>query len=201
MLYGEPICEIDKVFENPKEAVQYENTVLVENSAATNKFWLNKCNGHGDYYVNPHTAAKAGKTQRGKVLSEDHKKKLSIASIKAWSDPELRRAQSERLKGRTDSDAVRANKKAAQNKPEQIEKNRAANLGKKRTEEQKKRYSMAAKKRHEDPEFLKKLGKSISEAKKNIPIRACPHCSKEGRGGGMTLHHFDNCRKKPNVNK
>ena len=196
--YGEPKCFVDRVFDDPKEAVQYENAVLVENSAATSRFWLNKSNGHGDYYVSSQTAAKSGETQRGKVLSESHKRKLSIASRKVWSDPEMKRLQSERLKGRKDTDEVRANKKAAQNRPENIEKNRLANLGKKRTLEQKKRYSEAAKRRSEDSEFLKKLGNAVSEAKKKSPIRVCPHCFKEGKGGGMTIYHFDNCRKKPN---
>ncbi len=40
------------------------------------------------------------------------------------------------------------------------------------------------------PEHLKKIKEKIS----NYPIRICPHCSKEGKGGAMTRHHFDNCK-------
>lgn len=30
--------------------------------------------------------------------------------------------------------------------------------------------------------------------KKKMELRKCPHCGKEGRGGRMTVHHFDNCK-------
>lgn len=32
-----------------------------------------------------------------------------------------------------------------------------------------------------------------SEAMKAHPIVCCPHCGKEGKGGGMKRYHFDNC--------
>jgi len=33
-------------------------------------------------------------------------------------------------------------------------------------------------------------------AKANMPLRTCPHCGKEGKGGNMTRSHFDNCKHK-----
>jgi len=31
-----------------------------------------------------------------------------------------------------------------------------------------------------------------------IKTSICPHCGKEGAGGGMKRFHFDNCKDKPN---
>lgn len=28
----------------------------------------------------------------------------------------------------------------------------------------------------------------------SLPILQCPHCDKQGKGGGMNKHHFDNCK-------
>ncbi len=57
------------------------------------------------------------------------------------------------------------------------EKQRTANLGLKRTDEQKKNYSDAAKLR---------VWKTVT----------CPHCKKEGKENGMKRWHFDNCKEK-----
>lgn len=35
----------------------------------------------------------------------------------------------------------------------------------------------------------------MREAKAKEPIRVCPHCGAEGKGGNMTRYHFNNCKK------
>ena len=52
------------------------------------------------------------------------------------------------------------------------------------------RMSAAAAGRKNSPEARAKM----SEAKRNAPLRRCPHCGKEGRGGPMTTFHFSNCK-------
>lgn len=36
----------------------------------------------------------------------------------------------------------------------------------------------------------------IKETKLNQPIKICPHCGNEGRGGNMTRYHFNNCKNR-----
>lgn len=38
--------------------------------------------------------------------------------------------------------------------------------------------------------------KRLAMLGKKYPEVSCPHCSKIGRGGAMTRHHFDNCKHK-----
>ena len=42
-----------------------------------------------------------------------------------------------------------------------------------------------------------KAAKKAAGYKRKHPERKCPHCSKVGRGAGMTRYHFDNCKLKP----
>lgn len=53
----------------------------------------------------------------------------------------------------------------------------------------------------DDPRYLSGeltyVLKGITHNKKR-KILICPHCGKEGRGGGMKLMHFDNCNMNPN---
>jgi hypothetical protein len=34
------------------------------------------------------------------------------------------------------------------------------------------------------------------EAKRNYPVRICPHCGTSGKGGNMVRYHFDNCKQR-----
>lgn len=72
-----------------------------------------------------------------------------------------------------------------------IAKNSIKLKGMKKSEEHRKNISIA----------LKGMVKSenakqaMREAKAKEPIRICPHCGTEGKGGNMTRYHFDNCKK------
>ena len=73
-----------------------------------------------------------------------------------------------------------------------------AKKGKPRSDETKQKMSDAKKGKPRSDETKQK----ISDAKIGIPtgprkLVTCPHCNLVGGGGNMTLHHFDNCKKKP----
>ena len=197
-IHGNPcVAEVDRVFEIPDDAVAYEAKVLAENNAAENPNWLNRTNGHKHFFATHETAVASGLSQRGKKLTDDHKDKIRKTTTATWSDPELRAAQSKRIKGRKDTPEAIKNKKAAQGSPEGRLRNRQANLGKRRTPEQIENYKAAAQKRKDDPAYLEKLGASISLAWSKKPIVQCPYCDMKGKKGrNMTIYHFDNCKHK-----
>jgi len=35
------------------------------------------------------------------------------------------------------------------------------------------------------------------EAKRSYPVKTCPHCGTQGKGGNMRRYHFDSCKSKP----
>lgn len=82
-------------------------------------------------------------------------------------------------------------------------------FGKQLSIEHKTKISESLKGREKSEETRAKLsssqkGKSLTEehkaairiAKSNMPIRVCPHCGVEGKGGNMTRYHFENCKNK-----
>jgi hypothetical protein len=72
--------------------------------------------------------------------------------------------------------------------------NAKGNAGKLKTEEHKKKISLAraGKKREK---FSKEWIIALREAKAKEPVRTCPHCGVTGKGANMTRYHFDKCKK------
>jgi hypothetical protein len=64
--------------------------------------------------------------------------------------------------------------------------------GKPHSDESKKKISDAKKGKPNG-----KRGKTSGKQQNPAPEVECPHCGLVGRGGGMTRHHFDNCKMKP----
>lgn len=140
------------------------------------------------------------RSQKGKVLSEETKRRVSEAKKKLYAEnPELRRAASLASLGRKQP-------------PEEIERRRKALIGKTApSPEGRKRISIFMKLNNpmHRPEViekmrLSKIGKkasaetklkmSLAQKGKIHPIIRCPHCGKEGGLTGMKSWHFDNCK-------
>lgn len=109
----------------------------------------------------------------GRNWSKEYKEKQRLAHVgqPGWNkgmkfgphSEEHRRKISESAKGRKD-------------KPETVEKRRAALTGKKRSDEAKENYRQSA---------------------LNRPRVVCPHCGKESDASNGKRWHFDNCKQKP----
>ena len=113
----------------------------------------------------------------GKTHSSETIKKMSLAKL-----------------GKTLSEEhkLKISKNSKSSLKETRDKMSKSHLGFRHSEESKKKMSEIS------------MGKIISEDHKQKmrdgnakrPIRICPHCSKEGKGGNMTRFHFDNCKNK-----
>ena len=147
------------------------------------------------------TIEKLRQINTGKKLSEEQKQKIKNSLIGKKRSPEIGKKISESLIGKTlgisrsprseetkqkISSKLKGNKlseeakkkiKEFHNRPEQIEKSRNRNSGKKLTE--------AAK--------LK-----MSQTTKGVPKKKieCPYCGKIGAIAGIKRYHFDNCKNK-----
>ena len=157
--YGEPdIIRIDKTFDTRESATEYEIQFLTENECVMSSKWLNM-------------AAWPLIDNRGKPLSEEHKRKLSESKKGKPRSEESKRKISEALKGENNFW-----------------------YGKTRSEETKRKQSEAMKGKTRSEEHSRK----ISEALKGKPQEkvTCVHCEKIGGRRAMTRYHFDNCKKK-----
>lgn len=47
------------------------------------------------------------------------------------------------------------------------------------------------------PEQRAEMKLKQDAAKQNYPLRTCPHCGTQGKGGNMTRYHFDGCKQRP----
>jgi hypothetical protein len=118
------------------------------------------------------TKQKISKSNKGKILSEEHKAKLALASTGFKHSEETK------------------------------EFCRQINLGKKRTEEElanmrkprKNTKNMKNKIRSE--EHCKNLSLANKGKPRPQPKTECPYCSKVGAAGLMKRYHFDNCKLK-----
>lgn len=116
-------------------------------------------------------------TFKGKTHSEETKQKLTIA----WTE-ERKIEHSERLKENNPMNSEKSKQKMRDSLKSYYENNDNPFLGKKHTEETRKKISESNKGRvHE------KI--------------ACPHCDKIGGGPSMNKFHFDNCKKNPDKSK
>ena len=117
----------------------------------------------------------------GRVMTDEHKKRMSIARMAL--PEEIRKAAGQHKKGHKESEE--SNKKRSEKL-----------LGTVRSEETKNKMKKPKSKSHSE---------NISKAKKGLEslikgrldqIITCPHCKKEGGNSGMKRWHFEKCSKR-----
>lgn len=117
----------------------------------------------------------------GRVMTDEHKKRLSIARMAL--PEEIRKAAGQHKKGHKES------KESNKKRSEKL-------LGTVRSEETRNKMKKPKSKSHSE---------NISKAKKGLEslikgrldqIITCPHCKREGGNSGMKRWHFEKCSKK-----
>lgn len=210
--HGEPdVIEIRKVFNNTKDARNWENAVLRRMKVVYDDKWLNKtdnksiapeccahqkCLGRIRTEEEKQNLREAWKNRRLKPISEETREKIRATSTGRQHSEETKEYLRQLNLGKKMSD-------------ESIEKLRVARTGTKASEETKARMSEAQLNR--DP-VSEETRKKISDIHKGKPKPSekikenarrlgkikmtCPHCSKEGSMANMKRWHFDNCKSK-----
>lgn len=178
---GEPnIIEIRKTFTNGSDdekmlaAVNYEEKVLRRMKVIYQEKWLNLGNG------------------RAIVLDDAAKKKIGTGNSKKKRSEEQKQKQSERMKL---NNPFRGKKHTIENRKlmsERMKGENHPNWGKPRSEETRKRMSIAATGKKLSDEHRK----SISQSHNKVYI--CPHCNKSG-GRLLLRWHFDHCKFKASI--
>jgi hypothetical protein len=81
--YGEPdVIEIRRIFNDVNRAIIWEHKVLRRLNVLNSKKWLNQSIGGKDFGLKEHTLEakrKLSHAHKGKILSPEHKAKLSVA--------------------------------------------------------------------------------------------------------------------------
>jgi hypothetical protein len=164
--YGKDAFEIsiDKVFDTPEEAIEYEKNYLTE-ADITQDVWLNG-NVAGGIVPSEENFKKISEFHKGKPKSEDHKKKISEANTgktRPWSSGNLPNT-SGKLNGRYGVEVSQStrDKISAANKGKP-----AHNKGKPMSEEQKAKISVAKKGKKQNPEIVKRRAKAQTGLKRS----------------------------------
>lgn len=149
-------------------------------SDETRKIWRDQRKGR---MVSEETRQKISASSKGKIISDEHREILR------------------RPKSAEHKEKISAGNKGKVRSNETKLKNRLARLGKKATEETRKKISNAFKGRKitwnlnaTTPEANKKRSKAMAGRAK--PKIQCPHCNKVGGEPQMKQWHFDNCKGK-----
>jgi len=196
-------------------------------------FWMNSFNSMmpngynmvlnaGGGYVNKEHYEKLSKKYKGRFLTEEQKKKISIANsgrghylygkslleetkckISKANNGKVRTSEvkeriSNTLKKKYRSGEVKHPMKGKRHSEESKRKNSESHKGKIASEETKQKMSESrtGEKNHR---FGKKFSHSEEIKKKLAKKVICPYCNKKGGYSGMISWHFDNCKKNPNV--
>lgn len=132
---------------------------------------------------------KISQSLMGRILSEDHKKKIGIGSSLA-------------LKGRTHEDIYgEEQSKILKENLSIFRKNKSYEeiMGEEKALETKKKKSKAMKRLSNNKNYIDKIKNGMKSKECQEKLRkkvVCPHCEKEGKMGPMSRWHFDNCKMK-----
>lgn len=159
----------------PEEILSFEVSLLTESDAKNDPLSFNQHNGDGKF------------TRTGVKVPLETRLKQSESIKKIHPN----RGKPSPNKGKKASEETR-------------KKQSIAKLGKKRApfKEETKEKIGAAKRGSNHPSYGKPLSNEHKEKLRNAflgkskPLVICPHCGKEGGGGSMIRHHFDNCKHK-----
>lgn len=159
----------------------------------------------------PEVLKKISEAQKGRKLSDDHKRKLSEAAKRQFEDPEQRKIASENAKKRVYSEETRAKMKESSAKrnltPELRDKFRTAKdvwTGRHHSEESRNKISESKKGKEstfKGNTHSEESKRNMSNGRKGIipkqTIVTCPHCGKSGASTIINRYHFDKCKHKP----
>lgn len=176
--------EVRKLFDTPKEALEWETKFLMRIDAANREDWLNRHNGGNKFNTTGKRAWNAGKTH-----SESTRRKISERRKKYFGEKHP-------MFGKNHTKMTRQ-KMSANKKRMYAEQNHF--YGKKHTEEVKRFISENNKGRPSPRKGIvlsDEQKKKQSLAMKRKPKLTCPYCNKIGFISGMKRYHFNNCKLK-----
>lgn len=186
--HGEPdVIEIDKVFENKKDAISHEIFLLKINRVQERDCFLNKAIGGFFDPSDPEMRRKISQSNKGIKQSDQWIKKRTEWKRGVPHSKEHCQKISKALTGKKMTDLQRANisqrlignlrRKGTSTSDEGRANIAASKIGTRHTDETKKKMSDARK------------GKKFDQVK-------CPHCGKIGGKSAMHQWHFDHCKFK-----
>lgn len=191
-------AEVRKVFETPEQALSYEYRFLSKVNALQKEDWLNRNLG-GEKFKNvgpaseqvllsqrrkrqtPEGNAKRSASLKGRIISEETKKKMSNSQRARSKEKEEARRNKIREKalGRGHADNIKFKLSSI------VSQTRWVNNG---TEQKKVHVSM------------------LEDAVKNgwingriVAVVTCPHCGLTGAKHNVVRHHFDKCKHKGKI--
>ena len=188
-------AEVRKVFTKPEEALNYEYRFLKKVNALNKEDWLNKNLG-GEKFRNvgpasekilesqrnkkqtPEGNSKRSATMKGRIISEETKKKMSISQLNRPKDKEEERRNKIREKavGRKHNSATKSKLSTIVSQTKWI------NNG---VEQQKVHFSELSK-------YLE-LGWKKGRI---LKVVTCPHCGATGVKHNIVRRHFEKCKQK-----
>lgn len=147
-----------------------------------------------DTYYNGYNMSKGGENNFGYIYGKEHSEAVkrglnrveengkTVAQNSAARTVQYDRSgEKNPFYGKTHTDEVR----------KRIAKNSEKLTGLKKSAEHCKNISKSTKGKPKSEEHKQ----ALREAHARQPLKTCPHCGKEGKGGNMTRYHFDNCKK------
>lgn len=169
-----------------------------ENNIANSQLWANLRDENGL------DGAPIG--HKGHKFTADQIQKLSESSKRRWADPEYKKRLSETHKTRLENEEERqkcGNAFRGKKRPEHSEKLK----GRLWSEENKKKLRKAKHSGHGAKVSAASKGKpkseahrvALSEARKNVPIKTCPHCQVTMNACSYGRYHGDRCKLNPSI--
>jgi hypothetical protein len=174
--------KVRKLFETPKDALEWETKFLTRIDAASKDEWLNQHNGGGKF-----TTAEKGSWITGKTHNEKTRRKISEARKQYVGEKHP-------MYGKNHSEESK--RKMAENRSPMFGKHNPF-YGKKHSDELKKFISENNKGKpspRKGVTLSEEQRKKQSEVMKNKPELICPYCNKTGKPSGMKRYHFNNCK-------